>query len=672
MSLTIGKKLGFGFGAVIALLAVSAGIAYYNIAIMRGELSNVLNDAVPTARSCERVNSSLNEASATLRGFLVSQSDSKELNDFVSANVSAWNEVDAELSLLTNQSSLQSNPKAQELLKSIIRDVAEQREFHNHIMELQGTDDNVPARMMFKTDFVPRAEQYGSLLGTLLDAEVSQKASGEGPLVLKALADLRESMILSVSDMRAYLASGDQESKAKLEACWKNYQSEYQAVNKLSDGFSSDQKQLWNQVTVLHQEISALPAEVIRLRAADNWNRAEYLWINQSAPRGLEIRNLLSQLSSLAGEQEAVSRGQLQHASQTTIGALTIATVVGIILGSIIAYFLSRTIVVMVRALAERAQQISEGNLTGSAIAIKGADELGHLADGFNVMLSSLRDLTGQILSVTENVNSAASQISSSAKQQASSTKEQAATVQEITSTMQELSQSGAQIVSKAKEVAAVAEQASTASNSGMEAVQNTNRTMEAIREQVEEVAENIVALSEKTQAVGEIITTVNEIAEQSNLLALNATIEAADAGDEGSRFSVVAAEMKNLADQAKECTVHVRKILGEIQKSINTSVMLTEEAVKRVESGKQQADVSENVIRQISATTEESIQAFQQIIGATNQQQVGFEQVTRGMQDIDQSTQQTATGTAQLEQAVVSLSALSNQLQTAVASYKL
>ena len=105
----------------------------------------------------------------------------------------------------------------------------------------------------------------------------------------------------------------------------------------------------------------------------------------------------------------------------------------------------------------------------------------------------------------------------------------------------------------------------------------------------VEEVAENIVALSEKTQAVGEIIATVNDVAERSNLLALNAAIEAAAAGEQGNRFSVVANEMKNLADQAKDSTVQVRTILSDIQKGINSSVMLTEEAVKRVESGKQQ-----------------------------------------------------------------------------------
>jgi methyl-accepting chemotaxis protein len=202
--------------------------------------------------------------------------------------------------------------------------------------------------------------------------------------------------------------------------------------------------------------------------------------------------------------------------------------------------------------------------------------------------------------------------------------------------------------------------------------VQDTNRTMTTIREQVEEVAGNVVALSEKTQAVGEIIATVNDIAERSNLLALNAAIEAAAAGEQGNRFSVVANEMKNLADQAKDSTVQVRTILGDIQKGINSSVLFTEEAVKRVEAGKQQADVAEQTIRQMAQTTLESVQAFEQIIGAGNQQQIGFEQVAQGMKDIREAARQTATATAQLEQAVGNLNGLSQELKKAVGRYQL
>jgi methyl-accepting chemotaxis protein len=180
------------------------------------------------------------------------------------------------------------------------------------------------------------------------------------------------------------------------------------------------------------------------------------------------------------------------------------------------------------------------------------------------------------------------------------------------------------------------------------------------------------VALSEKTQAVGEIIGAVTDIAERSNLLALNAAIEAAGAGEHGTRFAVVASEMKNLADQAKESTVQVQSILGAIQKGINSSVMLTEEAVKRAEASKEQAETTERVIRQMADTTQESVRAFQQIIAATNQQQIGLDQVTQGMKDIRQAAGQTASASSQLEKAVANVNALSQQLQRAIGRYRM
>lgn len=342
------------------------------------------------------------------------------------------------------------------------------------------------------------------------------------------------------------------------------------------------------------------------------------------------------------------------------------------VLGIFFSWFISRGIVIALGNVVAVAQRIAKGDLRGEKLKNGSRDEIGQLADVFNDMVDSLKKLTGQILGVTGNVNSAAQEIMASTQEQASGTKEQAATVQEVTSTMQELTQSGSEISDRAKQVAAAAEATSVVSRSGVQAVQDTNRTMEAIREQVEEVAEKIVALSQKTQAIGEIVSTVNDIAEQSNLLALNATIEAAAAGDQGSRFSVVANEMKHLADRAKECTVQVRTILGDIQKGINSSVMLTEEGVKRVEIGKQQADVTERTINEMNTTTVESVKAFQQIIGASNQQQIGFEQVTQGMRDIRQAAEQTAAGTSQLEKAVSNLNALSHQLRAAVEQYQI
>jgi methyl-accepting chemotaxis protein len=279
------------------------------------------------------------------------------------------------------------------------------------------------------------------------------------------------------------------------------------------------------------------------------------------------------------------------------------------------------------------------------------------------------RSLSLPLKEGAQNLNATSAEILAAIQQQSSSIKEQAAAVQETSSTMEEIRETGSQVAERAKEVARVAEATSSASEVGIKAVEDTHEVMESIRAQVEQVAQNIVTLSEKTQAIGDIIATVNDIAEQSNLLALNAAIEAVGAGKHGERFSVVANEMKSLADQAKASTIEVRSILSEIQGGINTSVMSTEEAVKRVETGRSKSEVAARTIKELTDTTTESITAFQQIVAGTSQQQIGMDQVTQALKDIEQGTEQTASGIGQIEIAVANLNELSSKLKTIVES---
>ncbi|HEY4001200.1 MAG TPA: CHASE3 domain-containing protein [Candidatus Xenobia bacterium] len=370
---------------------------------------------------------------------------------------------------------------------------------------------------------------------------------------------------------------------------------------------------------------------------------------------GIE-RDRLGELSQAADLARAEARNVLLLGMIIAISGVTLIGVA-----------ITRNITLPLDDLMRAVRRMESGELRQDKLPIRTQDELGQLVAAFNSMLASWRDLAGQSRTAAENISAAASQISASARQQSASFAEQLEAVQETTTTMDEVARSGAQIADKAKSVGSAAQATSTAMVTGQQAAQNTSRTMETIREQVEVVAENIVALSDKTQAIGDIIMTVNDIAERSNLLAFNAAIEAASVGEEGSRFAVVASELKNLADQAKQSTVQVRSLLGDIQKGIHSSVMLTEEAVKRVEAGRLQTESAESIIRQGSATTQESVQAFQQIVAATGQQQIGFEQVTIALQSIRTASQQNSQGITQLDMATANLSALSGQLRQAV-----
>ncbi|HWQ52361.1 MAG TPA: methyl-accepting chemotaxis protein [Bryobacteraceae bacterium] len=373
----------------------------------------------------------------------------------------------------------------------------------------------------------------------------------------------------------------------------------------------------------------------------------------------------------LTEEQVALGRSEIDGYFDETRNSVAAAVVLAALLGILLTILIQRSITGPLDVFMRFVEQVGHGDLTKEAPASR-ADELGDLARSLNQMVVGLKDVASQARRMAEDLGAATAEILASTQQQAASTAEQAAAVQQANATMSQITQAGSQISDRARQVAASAEATSGASSAGLQSVQNTALTMERIREQAEAVADNVIALSEKTQAIGEIISTVNDIAEQSHLLALNAAIEAAAAGEHGRSFSVVASEMKNLADQSKQATVQVRSILGDIQKAINSSVMLTEEAVKRVESGRQQAGSADRAIRALTDNIEESVRAFQQIVAGSSQQQIGFEQVTQAFRSIGVATQQTATSTRQSEKAAANLNSLAQQLRAVVERYRI
>jgi methyl-accepting chemotaxis protein len=399
-------------------------------------------------------------------------------------------------------------------------------------------------------------------------------------------------------------------------------------------------------------------ATMQRTQATLNTQRSEWIRTLDSARAVLAEANIV-------GQRQA---GEIYERSRTSIVVALAGTA---LLSLIISYFLRSSIITPLNAFMGFVERVGRGEL-GGQMAMTGKDEIGHLGTMLNSMVEGLRQLARQSREATENLNAAAAEIRASTQEQAASVEEQLAAVQETAATVDEITHSGAQIGKRAQEVIASAQAAAQTSMAGLQAVDDTARAMDAIREQAEAVAENIVALSEKTQAVGEIIASVNDISERTHLLALNAAIEAAAAGENGRSFAVVASEMKTLADQAKDATTQVRSILGDIQRGINSSVMLTEEAVKRVTAGKERTDITQQTITGISGQIQESVQTFQQIVASTNQQQLGIEQVMGALQNIRQASQQTAAGTRQLDTAAANLSQLSQQLLGLAERYRL
>lgn len=123
------------------------------------------------------------------------------------------------------------------------------------------------------------------------------------------------------------------------------------------------------------------------------------------------------------------------------------------------------------------------------------------------------------------------------------------------------------------------------------ESVKANIEKMLTLRQKIQIIAELILELSEHTQQIGDIIGIVEDIAEQTNMLALNAAVEAARAGENGKGFSVVASEIRKLADESKQATSRITGLIKAIQQATNSTVMATEEGSKEIELGVTLAD---------------------------------------------------------------------------------
>ena len=321
--------------------------------------------------------------------------------------------------------------------------------------------------------------------------------------------------------------------------------------------------------------------------------------------------------------------------------------------------------------------QVSDGNLAARLELQNGSsevneDDLYQLGDNLNAMVERLSTMANQIQEASVGISSAAAEILAATTQQIASATEQDAAVNQTMATVEEVRATVKQTSERAQGVADSSRQSVEISRKGQDSVSNSIDGMKLIGHRVENIAENILLLSERTQQIGEIIDTVNEIADQSKLLALNASIEAARAGEEGKGFAVVAMEVRQLAEQSRDATSRVRDILNQIQQATNTAVMVTEEGSKGAESGMQLVESAGDSIRDLARTIEEVAQAGMQIAASTYQQNNGMDQLATAIMSIKQATSQTAASTRQAERSAQDLNEMAVQMQTAVARYQL
>ncbi len=468
-----------------------------------------------------------------------------------------------------------------------------------------------------------------------------------------------------------------------------------QIVSQLTPLMETQQeKELLTQLDTTHTKFTAVNLKVLDLYGQGKKEEAQQLSFREGRSLRKNLEGTFNELIQIQKEEITINRSNADFYA-TRIRVIVIVVSLGLILaGMIFGFILSRHIVNPIHRITE---DMKNGNLKFAALDISN-DEIGLLTQSFGTMVAKLQNMIFDIKESAEKVADASQHLTASSDQSALAATQVAAVINEVADgaqrqleavdhtrqTVDQMSEQIQEVTVKITNVANSSQQTETAAQAGLAHIETSVKQMQSINQTVKHSSLLVRKLGDRSMEIGQIIETISAIANQTNLLALNAAIEAARAGEQGRGFSVVAEEVRKLAEESQEAAKQIATLIGAIQTETTQAVSAMEAGNKEVQTGSEVVvsagqsftnivqrvnEVSEQV-QGISATMQRLADGGQNIVNSVSQVEVVTKTTVSQTQRVSASTQEQSAAMEEIASNSQGLAKMAEKLKDIVRGF--
>lgn len=371
-----------------------------------------------------------------------------------------------------------------------------------------------------------------------------------------------------------------------------------------------------------------------------------------------DYKYVYTKLSNMINEITNNAWTQTRNAGSRAKWIMSIIFLISIAASIFAAMKISNKIVLRLDKCVDSLGQIADGNLIVEPIKIEEKDEIGELATSINIMAQNLKNIVRLVLNVSNEVTEASEELYNNTHQLndtvghvndaiikvAEGAENQSKSSGEASAVVEQISASSEEVAANSQEVANAASNASSAAKKGSDVILQAVSQMESIKNSTEIVKDSVEKLNRDSMAIGEIVNTISDIADQTNLLALNASIEAARAGEQGKGFSVVAEEVRELAEESGESADKIVKLIQQVKENIQGATVSMKSSMDNVNDGTKVVNNAGNSFNEILKLVNDVSLQIQSTSETLQQLAEGSEQIVLNVETIDKISKDTAS----------------------------